>query len=83
MSVFVGKTFAIRRKGRDPPSPPPAPFDVNIAHMQMALKMRGNLANTSKMATGNRRRPPDRKSSKTNKEIDEERSFAGGRLPFL
>ena len=52
-------------------TPPPAPFDVNIAHAPMALKMRENLANTNKRATESRRRPPDRKSSKTDEEMKE------------
>ena len=80
MNAFFANTFAIRQKGRDPPLPP-APFNVNIAHAQITLKMKENLTNTNKMATESRRRPPDRKSTKTNKEIDEERPFAGGRLP--
>ena len=80
VSVFLEHTFATRQKGRDPPLPP-APFNLNIAHAQITLKMGENLTNASKMTTESRRRPPDRKSTKTNKEIDEEKSFTGGRLP--
>ena len=69
VSVFSEQTFAIRHKGRDPPSS--APFDVNIAHAQIALKMMENLANAGKRATESRRRPLDRKSSKTNEEMKE------------
>ena len=59
------ENFSFRRKGRDNPLPPSAPFDVKIARVQIALKVREKLANAHKRATETRRRPPDRKGSKT------------------